>query len=59
MMFINPNNLDEVCVQATHIVSKGKKPDDKFSNNTFNTNGIKFKGKGKCKKTTTMKKGGD
>ena len=32
----NPTNLDEVCVQATHIESKGKSAHDNFSLVEFN-----------------------
>ena len=31
ILMFNPTNLDEVCVQATHIESKGKNAHDNFS----------------------------
>ena len=52
----NPNNLDEVCVQATHIESKGKYTANNKSNNPFKSTSNKFKGKWKDKKTITIKK---
>ena len=54
----NPNNLDEVCVQATHIESKGKYTANNNSNNPFKSTSNKFKGKCKDKKTITIKKEG-
>jgi hypothetical protein len=58
LLLFNPTNLDEVCVQETHLESRGnnvqedhtKKP-SKFQNN-------KFKGKGKGKKTIYNKERG-
>ena len=52
----NPTNLDEVCVQATHTETKGKNTKGNFSKKPFKPEGNKFKGKGKGKHTTTMKK---
>ena len=52
-------NLDEVCVQATHIETKGKNTKDKFSKKPFKLDGNNSKGKGKGKHTTTMKKKGE
>ena len=54
-MFI-PTNLDEVCVQATHMESKGKNTKENFSKKPFKTYGNKFKGKGKGKHAATVKK---
>ena len=52
----NPTNLDEVCVQATHIESKGKSTPNNFSLDESNQwNEGKEKGKGKH--ATTMRKG--
>ena len=53
----NLTNLDEVSVQATHMDSKGKNTKEKFSYKHYNPFGNKFKGKEKCKHTTTIKKG--
>jgi hypothetical protein len=55
LLFFNPTSLDEVCVQATHLESKGKNGQEensfKHSKNHFNG-----KGNGKDKRTTTTKK---
>ena len=56
---INMTNLDEVCVQATHIETKGKNTKEKFSKKPFKPDGNKSKGKGTCKHKVTMKKEGD
>ena len=55
----NPTNLDEVCVQATHIETKGKNTKETFSKKPLKLDGNKSKGKGKGKHTSTMKKEGD
>ena len=52
----NPTNLDEVCVQATHIESKGKSSHDNFSS-AKSIQSKEGKEKGKRKHTTTMNKG--
>jgi hypothetical protein len=49
----NLTNLDEVCVQATHIESRGKNVHDDLSKKPHKSIENKFKGKGKGKKTTT------
>ena len=59
ILMFNPNNLDEVCFQATHIGSKGKNIVDNYSKNPFKSYVNKFKGKGKGKHTVTIKKGGE
>ena len=51
----NPTNLDEVCVQATHIESKGNGVHDFSSAESSQSKEGKPKGKGKH--ATTMKKG--
>jgi hypothetical protein len=55
LLFFNPTNLDEFCVQATHFESRGKNGQEenpfKHSKNHFNG-----KGNGKDKRTTTTKK---
>ena len=51
----NPTNLDEVCVQATCIESKGKSAHDKFSS-TESSQSKEGKAKGKGKHRTTMRK---
>ena len=45
----NPDSLDEVCVQATHIESKGNNIVDNYSKKTFKSVGNKFKGERKGK----------
>ena len=59
ILMINLTNLDEVCVQATHMESKGKNAKEKFSKKPSKLDGNKFKGKGKGKHTPTMNKGGE
>ena len=54
----NPTNLDEVCVQATHIETKGNNTKEIFSQKPFKLDVNKSKGKGKGKHTTTMNKEG-
>ena len=56
ILMFNPTNLNEVCVQATHIESKGKSADDNFSSVESNQS-KEGKEKGKGKHTTTMGKG--
>ena len=51
----NSTNLDDVCVQDTHIESKWKSVHD-FSSGESNQE-KEGKAKGKCKHTTTMRKG--
>ena len=59
MIFMfNPTNLDEVCVQVTHMESKGKNLNENFFKKPFKPYGNKFEGIGKGNHTTTMKKGG-
>jgi hypothetical protein len=58
IIMFNPTSLDEVCVQATHLESKGKNVNVDFVKPFKPTQG-KFKGKGKekvkGKKTNTVK----
>ena len=55
----NTNNLNEVCVQAMHIESKGENFADNYSKNPFKSDGNTFKGKWKGKHTITTKKEGE
>ena len=55
----NLTNLDEVCVQVTHMESKEKNTREKSSKKPFKPYGNKFKGKGKGKHMTTVKKEGE
>ena len=59
IFMFNPNHLDEVCVQDTHIESKGKNSTDNYPKKPFKSDGNKFKGKGKGKQTVTIKKEGE
>ena len=56
----NLTDFDEVCVQAIHIESSGRPFHSNFSKKPFKHYETKdtkvVKGKGKGKKTTTMKK---
>jgi hypothetical protein len=49
ILMFNPTNLDEVCVQATHIESRGKNVKDNFSKKSVHPVEGKHKGKGKMK----------
>jgi ribosomal protein S8E len=55
ILMFNPTNFDEVCVQATHIESRGKNVQDDFSKKPVQSVEGKNKGKGKEKRKTTMK----
>lgn len=65
ILVLNPNNLDEVCVQATHLESRGKgsfidKFDKKPSKSKGKSKGKdKEKDKGKGKKIAMVKKEGE
>ena len=39
ILMFNPNNLDEVCVQATHIESKGENDSNNYSKKPFKSDG--------------------
>lgn len=52
----NPTNLDEVCVQVTHLESKGQSVNDVFSMKPIQVKEGKNKIKEKQKWTTIMKK---
>ena len=56
ILILNPCNLDEVCVQATHLQSRGKDAFIDKSDKNPSKSEEKSKGKGKGKKTTTVKK---
>ena len=55
----NLTNPNGVCVQATHMDSKGKNTKESFSKKPFKLEGNKFKGKRKSKHTATVKKEGE
>ena len=60
IIMFNPTNLDEVCVQETHLEAIGKNVPQEGRKNTFK-GGDKGKGKfiGKGKKNASIKKEGE
>ena len=58
ILIFSPTDLDEVCVQATHIETNGKNTKENFSKKPFKPDGNKSKGKGKSN-ITNMKKEGE
>ena len=56
ILMFNLTNLDEVCVQATHIETKGKNTKENFSKKPFKPDGKNSKDKGKGKYTTIVNK---
>ena len=57
ILMFNPNNLDDVCVQATHLEERGKKIPEEGSKNPFK---CKEKENGfKGKKNASIKKEGE
>jgi hypothetical protein len=60
ILMFNPSNLDEVCVQATHLEARGRNEPQKGSKNPFSHGDKgkrKFKGNGK--KNASVKKEGE
>jgi hypothetical protein len=60
ILMFNPSNLDEVCVQATHLEARGRKKTHEGNKKPFNHGDKgkrKFKGNGK--KNTVIKKEGE
>ena len=55
ILMFNLTRLDDVCVQATHIKTKGKNTKENYSKKPFKPDGNKSKGKGKGKNTATVK----
>ena len=56
----NPNDLDEVCVQATHLEARGKNIQEEGSKkNPFKGKGKEKGGKWKGKKNASIKKEGE
>ena len=51
LLLFNPTNLDEVCVQETHLESRGKNVQEDHTKKPS-----KFKGRGQGKKKATSKK---
>ena len=59
ILMLNPMNLDEVCVHATHLEARGKNVPQEGSKKDFsNENKGKEKFKGKGKKNAPVKKEG-
>ena len=57
ILMFNPTNLDEVCVQATHLEARGNKDTHESFKKTFSQEDkVKKKFKGQGRKNATMKK---
>lgn len=60
ILMFNPNNLDEVCVQATHLESRGKNiQEDGSKRKPFKGKDKEKGGKWKGKKNASVKKEGE
>ena len=59
ILMFNPNNLDDVCVQATHLEARGKNTPEEGSKNRFKSKGKEKAFKGKGKKHASIKKEGE
>ena len=55
ILMFNPNNLDDVCVQATHLEARGKSTPEEGSKNPFKGKGKEKGLKGKRKKNASIK----
>ena len=55
----NPNNLDDVCVQATHLEARRKNTPKEGSKNPFKGKGKEKGFKGNRKKNASIKKEGE
>jgi hypothetical protein len=60
ILMFNPSNLDEVCVQATHLEARGRNDTHEGNKKTF-SHGYKGKKrfKGNCRKNAAVKKEGE
>ena len=58
LLMFNPSNLDDVCVQATHLEARGKHDDDSFMKKSYKFDN-KNKRKDKGKETATITKEGE
>ena len=56
ILVFNPNNIDDVCVQATHLEARGKNTLEECSKNPFKSKGKEKAFKGKEKKMCLSKK---
>jgi len=56
ILMFNPNNLDDVCVQATHLEERGKNTPEEGSNKPFKSKGKEKGFKGKGRKNASIKK---
>jgi hypothetical protein len=60
ILMFNPTNLDEVCVQATHLEARGNKDTHESFKKTFSQGDkVKKKFKGQGRKNATLKKEGE
>ena len=58
LLMFNPSNLDDVCVQATHLEARGKHANDNFVKKSFKFDSkSKGKDKGKKKMANVKKEG--
>ena len=55
ILMFNPTNIDGVCVQATHIESRGENVKENFSKKLAQPVEGKHKGRCKLKQITTLK----
>ena len=58
LLMLNPSNLDDLCVQATHLEARGKHDNDSFMKKSSKFDN-KDKSKDKGKKTATITKEGE
>ena len=58
MLMFNPNNLDDVCAQATHLEARGKNTPEEGSKKPFKSKGKEKDFKGKAKKMHLSKREG-
>ena len=56
ILIFNPNKLDDVCVQATHLEARGKTTLEEGSKNPFKSKGKEKAFKGKENKNVSIKK---
>jgi len=56
ILMFNPSNLDDVCVQATHLEARGKNTSEEGIKNPFKSKGKENVFKGKAKKNVSIKK---
>lgn len=59
ILIFNPNNLNDVCVQVTHLEGRGENTLEESSKNPFKGKGKEKDFKGKAKKNASIKKEGE